>query len=475
MKYKNKIGLLLTFAVGLLIETVSGQDSLTYYLEQAGLHNPGLNAMYLNYSAALEKVPQAASLPDPQLQAGYFLKPMELIEGSQRANVQIMQMFPWFGTLKAAKDEASKMALVKFEEFINARNELYMNVKTSYYQVYQTTREIEITEKNLVLLHSLEQLSIVKFSSNGASPDGNAGGMNVKPGNGSGMQEMNNNPMQNGSGNGNLSANSNSSASSGNAMNSSMPGNGKADLVSVLKIQIELKELESRLAFLKDELVTRKAGFNRYLDRPASLNVYTDDSLAEADFPSDVYLWSDSLKSNPMVKMYEAEAAAGDARYKMNTRMGYPMIGLGLNYMIIGKSSENMSEMNGKDMLMPMVSVSIPIYRKKYKAMRKEADIMKQAALKSLEDALNNLGYYYQQTLRDMNDAERRIKLYSEQVTLANQSLQLLITTYSSANADLDEILRMEQQLLDFEFKKVEAIVDSHTSQAQLNYLITNE
>ena len=114
---------------------VIAQDSLSYYLEQAALNNPGVKAKYLEYSAALEKVPQASSLPDPELQFGYFIKPMELLMGNQVADIRLMQMFPWFGVLKAAKDEASKMAVAKFESFRDAKDELYFNVKSSYYTV----------------------------------------------------------------------------------------------------------------------------------------------------------------------------------------------------------------------------------------------------------------------------------------------------------------------------------------------------
>ena len=125
------------------------QDSLSYYLEQATLNNPGVKAKYLEYSAALEKVPQASSLPDPDLQFGYFIKPMQLLGGNQVADIRLMQMFPWFGVLRSAKDEASKMAVAKFENFRDAKDGLYFNVKSSYYKVYRTIKEIEIAEKNL--------------------------------------------------------------------------------------------------------------------------------------------------------------------------------------------------------------------------------------------------------------------------------------------------------------------------------------
>ena len=86
MKEYSKYIILFIIA-GLSHITAFTQDSLSYYLEQAALNNPGVKASYLEYSAALEKVPQAASLPDPELQFGYFIKPMELLGGNQVADV----------------------------------------------------------------------------------------------------------------------------------------------------------------------------------------------------------------------------------------------------------------------------------------------------------------------------------------------------------------------------------------------------
>ena len=63
----------------------------------------------------MQKVPQVGSLPDPELSLGVFLSPMELVSGNQVADIRLMQMFPWFGVLKNAKDEMSLMANAKYE------------------------------------------------------------------------------------------------------------------------------------------------------------------------------------------------------------------------------------------------------------------------------------------------------------------------------------------------------------------------
>jgi outer membrane protein TolC len=263
-------------------------------------------------------------------------------------------------------------------------------------------------------------------------------------------------------------------ASSGSGMGSYMGGSGKNDMVNLLRVQIEIHEFENRIALLQDQLTTDKVSFNRYLNRVPSSEVFTGDSLTEVPVPSDILTLADSLVNHPMVKMFEAESEANASKLAMVTRMGYPMIGLGLNYSIVKKRDGVPPMMNGNDMIMPMISVTLPIYRKKYKAMRHEAEFMRDAATVSAENVTNNLRVNFQETMQNLNDAGRRVKLYTEQTLLANKSVQLLITSFSANGTDFEEVLRMEQQLLDYQFKKVEAVVDKNTSISQLIYLTGN-
>ena len=92
-------------------------DSLSHYLEQAARSNPQVNADFMLYKASLEKIPQAGAFADPELEIGFFVKPMETLMGKQIADFTLMQMFPWFGTRKAARSEASEMARMAYEQF----------------------------------------------------------------------------------------------------------------------------------------------------------------------------------------------------------------------------------------------------------------------------------------------------------------------------------------------------------------------
>jgi outer membrane protein TolC len=178
---------------------------------------------------------------------------------------------------------------------------------------------------------------------------------------------------------------------------------------------------------------------------------------------------SDSmLRNNPMLGMLQYEKQSFEARKKMVTRMGYPMVGLGLNYSVIDKNEMSTSAMNGKDMIMPMVTVTLPIYRKKYKAMQTEADLLKSATVENYTTTSNSLQTEYYQAIQLYQDAQRRMNLYSNQYSLANKTLDIMLKSFATSGSGLTDILRIRQQTLDYEFKQVEAVADYNTAIAWL-------
>ncbi len=118
-------------------------DSLLKYLEIAAKNNPTVQQKFSEYQAALQKIPQAGSLSDPELSLGVFLKPMELVNGNQVADIRFMQMFPWFGVLKNAKDEMSLMANAKFELFRDAKLQVFYDVQRTWYELYKIQKDIK--------------------------------------------------------------------------------------------------------------------------------------------------------------------------------------------------------------------------------------------------------------------------------------------------------------------------------------------
>ena len=473
----NKKLLIILISLGSWIAGSSQQspDSLLKYLEVAAQNNPTVLQRFTEYEAALKKIPQVGSLPDPQLDIGVFITPMELVGGSQVADLKLMQMFPWFGVLKNAKDEMSLMAKAKFELFRDSKLQVYYDVQRAWYELFRLRKDISIFERNLEILGVIEQLSLIKYK---ASPTGSSGSVsqqsdmptqsniNVSSNDGSGMQGMGGGQKNQG----NKSPVQSSGAMQSGSMASSPDGSGLTDLY---RIKIESGDLKNNIALLKNQEQTTMARFNSYLNRPPLTKVFTGDVLLPDSLVMDLPIVTDSIRNNiPMLSMLNYEKEAYQARKKMVTSMGFPMIGLGLNYSVIGRSEMSTSSMNGKDMIMPMVSITLPIYRKKYTAMREEADLLSKASSENFQAISNTLTTEYYSAVQLYQDALRRVKLYEDQFTLASKSLEIMLKSFSTTAVSLTDVLRARQQTLEYELKQVEAITDLNTAKAWLNRLM---
>jgi outer membrane protein TolC len=437
--YKILIISLIALGSRTVVSSQQFPDSLLRYLEIAAKSNPTVLQRFNEYQAALQKVPQVGSLPDPELSTGVFLSPMELVNGNQIADFRLMQMFPWFGLLKNAKDEMSLMANAKFEQFRDAKLQVFYDVQRAWYELYKVQKDISISEKNIEILKLIERLSLVRFKSASLESSGTS------------SQSA---PMQT------------------STMGSSSGSSGLAD---IYRIQIESSDLENNIALLKNQRNSIISKFNSYLNRNVVSPVYTYENINMDSLEFALTVVSDSmLAHNPMLGMLDYEKQSLEAREKMVTRMGYPMVGLGLNYSLIGKTQFPMGEpsMNGKDMIMPMVVFTLPIYRKKYTAMQNEAELLKIASSENYQATANSLQTEYYQAVQLYQDAQRRVKLYENQFQLASKSLDLMLKSYSTSSSGLTDVLRVQQQTLDYELKKVEAVADFNTAIAWLKRLM---
>ncbi len=473
LKYKLLI-------LSLLISACSfGQypDSLLKYMESAAKNNPVVRQKFYEYQASLQKIPQAGALQDPELSLGVFLKPMELVAGKQRSDLTLMQMFPWFGVLRNAKDEMSLMANAKFEEFRDSKLQVFYDVQRTWYDLYKLRKDIGISDKNIEILKSIESLLLVRYRSaatgsggNSQAPGQSAGSSTVQNSSGSSsMSGMNSNPGGNASG----SPGSQSSMLGSGSMGG--PGNATG-LSDLYRIKIEISDLENNIAFLKDQEKSVMARFNSLLNRSAFQNVYSADTVVTDTLDLSLSEISDSIRSgNPMLAMIENERQSYEARKKMVRGMGYPMVGLGLNYSFISKNEmSEFPDMNGKDMVMPMVRLTLPIYRKKYKAMQNEADLLSRSAAERYTATSNDLQTEYYQAVQMYQNSRRKIILYDQQYQLASKTLELMLKSFSTSGSDLTDVLRVTQQTLDYELNRTEAAADFNTAVAWIKRLMAS-
>ena len=233
---------------------------------------------FSEYQAALQKIPQVGSLPDPELSIGVFLSPMELVNGKQVADIRLMQMFPWFGVLKNAKDEMSLMAKAKFELFRDAKLQVFYDVQRTWYELYKIRKDINISEKNMEILKIIERLALVKFkSASSKDPDlitgqstSSLSGQNPIPV----LQEC-----DYGFSSGQIRIVASNQASSSVQTGSMGSSQGNSGLTDIYRIQIEEGDLENNIALLNNQKNTIMAQFNTYLNRPVTSPVFTYENI----------------------------------------------------------------------------------------------------------------------------------------------------------------------------------------------------
>jgi len=389
---------------------LANAQSLDEYFKIAAENNPGLQAKYKSFEAAMERVAQVSSLPDPNLSFGYFISPVETRVGPQRARFSLTQMFPWFGTLKAQEDVATLMAEAKYQEFLDARNKLLYQVAAAYYPLYELKRLVEIENENISILSSYKDIASVKFQ------------------------------------------------------------NGKGAMVDVLRVDITLKDAATNLSILEQKKKPLETRFNKLLNRQEDETIIVQDSLYVENLPV-TYRRDSLLTSNPLLDELDLKIKASEAQELAATKQGMPKIGVGLDYVIVGQRTDMSVPDNGQDVLMPMVTMSLPIFRGKYKAAQKEAQLMQESYALQKEDAVNRLTSTYEMIWFEIQKQLDQIILYEEQIMTSQQSLNLLFTAYGNSGKDFEEVLRMQQQILKYQKMKATALSDYNIAIAELDYI----
>ena len=176
--------------------------------------------------------------------------------------------------------------------------------------------------------------------------------------------------------------------------------------------------------------------------------------------------------------MLETEGNAYRAKAEMDKKMSYPMLGIGLQYSLVGKKPEDMSMgsmsgMNGKDMFMPMLKISLPIFRKKYNAQQRESKHYWKSSELKYENTMNQLQAEYIRITQQLEDAARKIDLYQKQYDLSLATYQLIVREFSTGSTTLTDVIQVERQMLNYHLKKSEAIAEYNTQIAGIEKLIS--
>jgi len=396
------------------LPVLTEDSTLSDYLAYAALNNPGLEAAFNRWKAALERVPQVRSLPDPRFNYAYFIREVETRVGPQEHKVGIAQMFPWFGKLELMQDVALEAANAERQRYEAAKLRLFYQVKTAYYEFYYLGRAIAITEENVQLMTYLEAVARTKYKV------------------------------------------------------------GAPTYAAVVKAQVELGKLEDKLRALRDFAEPVTAQLNAALNRPSDASLPLPTAISEEQ----VVLSEDQLLSwlkerNPELKAIDSIAAKERAAADLARKDFFPDITVGVDYIETDSARMAGTPDSGKDPVVGMISVNLPIWRDKYRAAEREARARQEASLKERSNRENSLVASLEMALYGFRDAERKIDLYRDTLMpKAKQSLKVTQQAYEAGTTDFLDVIDAQRALLEFELSYERALVNRAQRLAEIEMLV---
>ena len=130
---------------------------------------------------------------------------------------------------------------------------------------------------------------------------------------------------------------------------------------------------------------------------------------------------------------------------------------------------------SGKDPVVVMASVNLPIWHKTYRDKQRQARARHQAALATRLGQENILYADAQMALYKLRDAGEKIGLYQTLILKTNQALKATITAFKADKADFFDLIDEVRILLRFELSYDRALADQAQRVAELEMLIGRE
>ena len=385
MRLRN-LAILLSLWFGSIAE--GRAENLEYYLEEAGRNNLSLQAKYQQYQAFQERSNQAGYLPEPTVSAGVFVQPVETKVGPQRGKIGVQQMLPWFGTIPQKKNLAINQAELKKQEYLVAKNELFLQLKSIWYPMITLNQKIKVMEENLEILETYNQIATKRLEA------------------------------------------------------------GSGNMVDIIRIEMKKEALETDVKLAKEKLVLMRARFNLLCNAEEERDLEFPEKIDSQEELAGEF-------THPKLEHFSLQLDGLEIKKDLAQKQFMPSFGFGIDYVFIGESSMEVAD-SGKDAIMPMMSVRVPIYRAKYRSKLQELEHMEKSIILSqqaFEQKLDStiLGVDYEQ-----ERFEQLLALYQEQTKKLEQSIEILLISYSNSGKNFEGLLKVQQELLKYQLAELE-------------------
>jgi cobalt-zinc-cadmium efflux system outer membrane protein len=391
--------------------------TLSDYLGYAALNNAELKSKFEQWKAALEQIPQAKALDDPKFTYGYFIEEVETRVGPQKTKLGIMQVFPWFGEIEARTDVATADAQAARQRYEASKLKLFWQVKEAFYEFTYLATAIDIAKENLQLLQHFEVIARTKYTTATAThPD-------------------------------------------------------------IIRAQVELAKLEDILRSLEELREPTVARLNSILNRPTNAKLDWPEKEAFREVRIErKHVIEALIKRNPELAKLNWQIEAAEAKVELAKKKFYPDIGVGVDWIQTDGAITSGVRDSGKDPVILMFSMNIPLWRDNYSAAKRQAEANVRKVQQEKISTENQLMAHAMKVLYGVEDSQRKVVLCRDiLVSKAEELLWASEEAYRSGTIDFLSLIDAQQMLLKYKLDYERAATDNQQKQAELEMLIGSE
>lgn len=389
-------------------------NTLQDYLQYAAHNNSGLKAAFHQFKAAVEAVPQAKSLPDPKFTYSYFIDEVETRVGPQKQKFGLMQMFPWFGKIEARTDAAALAAKAARKRYEAAKLDLFFKVKDVFYEYAYLGRSVEIARHNLELSRHFEEVARTKYTAAaGSHPD-------------------------------------------------------------IIRAQIELATLTDKLQSLEQMQAPIVARLNSVLNRKPDMTLPWPKRQEFKPLQiNQQEVITNLISNNPEIKALSFDRAAAKARLELAKKNFYPDISVGVDWIQTDDAIVSGTRDSGKDPIIAMFSINLPIWTDNYKAAQRQAKAKLRKVSSQKKQKENEMTALASIVLYEFQDSDRKVALYKDiLIPKAKEMLKASEVAYRAGTIDFLSLINAQQTLLSFELLYERSATNNLQKLAELEKLM---
>jgi outer membrane protein TolC len=390
-----------------------GGDSIAQLEETALANNPTLRRMRHEAAAEMAKVGYIGKLPDPTVGAMGYAPPMNYDPDRQLAEVQVMQMIPWLGRLRAETRQAHLEALAAANDYQAERLRLVGDLRAAWYQLYVLQKLVDITQADRSQLESLLNTANARVRTGDAQPG------------------------------------------------------------DVLVTTLELSNLQEQLLTYRQQIASTAAEINRLAGRDSQTPV-TPPGTIHVEMPSWTHelLRDTSFSRQPELNAMRLRTCAARWGIEVARLQRRPDVTFEANWMIMDAPGA-VDPDAGQDSVALGVTASIPIWRGKYDAMRSEATREYTAASASEEETALRLDAMLRGLWEQARASHETVQLYEKTILpQARQTFEANQASLINNAVPFDRVIRDFRTLLNLQLGYHRALGQLATSIARIRQVI---